>query len=453
MNGNFFDQFSFFTGADPTNGFVQYQSRSSAESASLISGSSGDVTFGVDSTQKQPNGRPSVRLTSNKIYQSGLIILDAYHMPGGICGTWPAFWTVGPDWPNQGEIDIIEGVNDQSANDMTLHTGPGCSISSNSKFSGSIATNNCDINAAGQDTNAGCKIATSNTNTYGSGFNSIGGGTYATEWTGSAISIYFFPNGSAPSDIASGSPDPSSWGEPMATFQGGCDFSSTFTNQQIVFDTTFCGDWAGKTWSSSSCSSKANTCENFVANNPGAFQDAFWSVTGLKVYQKGAGSGGSGQSSAPAPGPSSAPAPAPSNSGWGSGSPSTFASSTRPAGPSYSAPAQSSAPASAPAPSGSGWPAPSGAPSQAPSGAPSAAPSAAPSGAPSAVPQHSGVPGWPAPSQSYGGSPPWQSGGWTEHATGNGALAVGQPIQAKVETTNHRAKHLGKHKKHGAGRL
>ena len=59
----------------------------------------------VDSTNNTPNGRPSVRITSNKVYQAGsLIILDADHMPGGICGTWPAFWLVGPNWPNEGEI-------------------------------------------------------------------------------------------------------------------------------------------------------------------------------------------------------------------------------------------------------------------------------------------------------------------------------------------------------------
>ena len=22
------------------------------------------------------------------------------------CGTWPAFWLVGPNWPNGGEIDV-----------------------------------------------------------------------------------------------------------------------------------------------------------------------------------------------------------------------------------------------------------------------------------------------------------------------------------------------------------
>lgn len=31
---------------------------------------------------------------------------DIRHMPQG-CGTWPAAWEVGDDWPNQGEVDIV----------------------------------------------------------------------------------------------------------------------------------------------------------------------------------------------------------------------------------------------------------------------------------------------------------------------------------------------------------
>jgi hypothetical protein len=35
-------------------------------------------------------------------------------------------WEVGGDWPSQGEIDIIEGVNDVAPNAATLHTSEGC---------------------------------------------------------------------------------------------------------------------------------------------------------------------------------------------------------------------------------------------------------------------------------------------------------------------------------------
>ena len=53
-----------------------------------------------------------------------------------------------------------------------------------------------------------------------------------------------------------------------------------------VFDTTFCGDWAGVVWSSSAqCAALASTCNDYVQNNPGAFADMYWLINGLKVYQ------------------------------------------------------------------------------------------------------------------------------------------------------------------------
>ncbi|KAI7091125.1 endo-1,3(4)-beta-glucanase [Hortaea werneckii] len=299
-NGDFFSKFEFFTGEDPTHGFVAYQDKSSSEQSKLISSSSNEAQMKVDTENQTPNGRPSVRITSNNKYNSGLIIMDASHMPTG-CGTWPAFWMVGPDWPAGGEIDIIEGVHEQSANDMTLHTSDGCTVGSTG-FTGNQLTDNCYVNAPDQGNNVGCQIAASDSNTYGAGFNSNGGGVYATEWTDSAIDIWFFPHGSVPSDIQDNSPKPSGWGKPLAHFQGDCDIPGHFHDLQIVFDTTFCGDWAGNTWGSSSCSSKANTCNDFVQNNPQAFEEAYWSINALKVYQA---NGESAETAAPTATPTS----------------------------------------------------------------------------------------------------------------------------------------------------
>ncbi|RAL00521.1 glycoside hydrolase family 16 protein [Aspergillus ibericus CBS 121593] len=283
---SFFDRFTFYTGTDPTAGFVDYVDETTAEANGLVNTSSSSVYMGVDHTNvASSSGRQSVRIASDTTYTHGLFILDLAHMPGGICGTWPAFWLLGSDWPNNGEIDIIEGVNQQTTNDMTLHTSDGCTIN-NSGFTGTLTTDNCYVDAAGQSSNAGCGITDPSTESYGTGFNANGGGVFATEWTSSAISIYFFPRGSIPSDIATGSPDPSTWGTPVASFAGSCDIDEHFTGMQIIFDTTFCGDWAGNVWSSGSCASAASTCSDYVANNPSAFTDAYWTVNSLQVYQE-----------------------------------------------------------------------------------------------------------------------------------------------------------------------
>jgi len=143
-------------------------------------------------------------------------------------------WMLGPDWPSGGEIDIIEGINQQSENDMTLHTSPGCSITKTGTFTGRLDTTDCYGNAVGQPNNAGCRITTSASTTFDIGFNTIKGGVYATEWTSSYISIYFFPRSQIPADIDHNNPDISTWGNPLAQFQGNCNFDGHFQNQQIV---------------------------------------------------------------------------------------------------------------------------------------------------------------------------------------------------------------------------
>lgn len=234
---NFFNEFSFFTGPDPTAGFVDYQAAGPANQSGLAGFSNGAIYLGVDyKTMNPAGGRKSVRVTSNKSYNKGLIIADIAHMPGSICGTWPAFWTFGPNWPNSGEIDIIEGVNMQQANSITLHTSEGCTLgSAGSLGSSTLVSPDCTGNS-------GCSFNTANPLGYGTGFNIAGGGVYAMEWTSSSIAVYFFPREFIPADIRADSPNPARWGTPVARFSGnGCDLDSHFFTQSIVFNTDFCG--------------------------------------------------------------------------------------------------------------------------------------------------------------------------------------------------------------------
>lgn len=113
----------------------------------------------------------------------------------------------------------VTGVNDGTTNAMTLHTSQGCQIK-DATMTGHINTYDCWINDPNQSSNAGCDIGTSNTQTYGANFNSIGGGVYATNFQQAGISVWFFPRNSIPADIKNGAPNPSGWGTPMAYFTG-----------------------------------------------------------------------------------------------------------------------------------------------------------------------------------------------------------------------------------------
>ena len=105
------------------------------------------------------------------------------------------------------------------------------------------------------------------------------------EWTSSAISVWVFSRGGIPSDIKNETPNPSGWGTPTVKFTG-CNFDSYFKNHNIIFDITFCGGWAGQVWSTQgSCGGLAPTCQDYVAKNPTAFAQSYWTINSVKVYQ------------------------------------------------------------------------------------------------------------------------------------------------------------------------
>ena len=99
-------------------------------------------------------------------------------------------WTVGlvdNNWPNDGEIDIIENVSEANTNLESLHTGTGSNCNLVPAQQGGTISNAgvCDNsyeNTSGppyQYKNQGCGVSdTNNQNTYGTHFNSIHGGVY-----------------------------------------------------------------------------------------------------------------------------------------------------------------------------------------------------------------------------------------------------------------------------------
>jgi len=233
-------------------------------------------------------------------------------MPIG-CATWPAFWTVTTGaWPAGGEIDIIEGINTNTQNLVSLHTTPNCTMPPQRDQTGVAVANDCNAYA---NYNQGCGSQITDPNSYGSGFNQARGGWYAMKRTqDDGVYTYFWSrnDGSVPHDVATGSPNinPENWGIPDVRYPSSdsCDFASHFDAHQIVFDLTFCGDWAGNAYAQSGCGADMNSCNAFVDGNPSAFAEAYWLINSLRVYAPSYSS--PVQPPAPSPTPQ---APAPSS--------------------------------------------------------------------------------------------------------------------------------------------
>jgi len=283
----FFDRWDFFNEADPTNGNVNYLAKPDAISKQLAYvENDGTVVIKVDDTNWVSAGanRDSVRISSSKSYTGGLFVLDVQAMPHG-CGVWPAWWTVGPQWPNNGEIDIVEGVHDQQFNQMTLHTASGCTLDpSPVKPKSTILSKDCNVAV---NYNAGCAFLDTDTASYGAGLNAAGGGVFAMLWTDDAISVWFFARSNVPSDLqglkskTNGTADPSGWGVPKARWAStACSTSKFFKDHSIVFDTTLCGDWAGATYGGAGC---PGTCADRL-KDPANFKDAAWRINSVTVF-------------------------------------------------------------------------------------------------------------------------------------------------------------------------
>ncbi|KAJ7698146.1 glycoside hydrolase family 16 protein [Mycena rosella] len=285
----FYNAFNFEAISDPTHGRVNYVDQATAQSTNLTFASANTFILRADATtvisDSSSVGRNSVRIKSNNAYTTHVAVFDIVHMPQG-CGTWPAVWeTNEATWPSGGEVDILEGVNDQATDQVTLHTAPGCSMPASRTQTGTSLQLDCDTSVNG---NSGCGVNVGQAPSFGPTFNADGGGWYAVERTSTFISVWFWSRNAAdvPADVKAGSAsvNTDSWGTPVANFPNtSCNIPQFFDAHNIIINLTFCGDWAGiqSIYASGGCPS---TCNSYVHSNPAAFADAYFQFNAINVY-------------------------------------------------------------------------------------------------------------------------------------------------------------------------
>ncbi|KAF7298914.1 Rhodanese domain-containing protein [Mycena indigotica] len=250
----------------------------------------GNVILRVDDFTNVPfnQKRNSVRITTRRSYELGsLWIIDAVHLPYG-CSTkvWPSIWTLGPDWPNGGEIDIVEGINLMLDNQYALHTTAGCFHTTPSSQTGVSSVNDCS-------NPAGCLVGENAPNSYQSGFAAAGGGVWAAQFDYTGIFIWFWSRPNVPASIlqstATSSMDLSDWGPPSASYVNKtCKIEDFFGPQKLVIDITLCGQWAGIPADYlETCAAKGPTgiCYNDNVVGSGAnFDQAYFELKHVRAY-------------------------------------------------------------------------------------------------------------------------------------------------------------------------
>lgn len=349
---DFFDSYSFYDGPDSSGsaGYNVYVSKNRAVEIGIanttldpITGK--DVVF-MSSKKTGPGPRESIRLEGNQRYQHGLFIFDLDHMPTG-CGVWPAVWlTDENNWPNNGEIDFVEGINNQPTAKTALHTSNQCDMyahvppysktgvwdtatgipntwTGELSYLNRIEADNCWVMAPHQWMNQGCVTVDLRNNTLGAPLNQAGGGIFVLEWDPAyrRIRSWVFPradgipeNLQATIDTAAMAkqttestkdqaehyvaPDTEDWGLPYAYFAigetTGCS-RNHFKDMRVVINLAFCGTVAGNRFGSDCPKIAAavdgqdnpwSACNAYIESNPADLLEAYWKIRGAYVYQR-----------------------------------------------------------------------------------------------------------------------------------------------------------------------
>ncbi|KAH8929412.1 glycoside hydrolase family 16 protein [Atractiella rhizophila] len=277
-----------FETQDFTNGMVNYVDKATAQSQGLaVINPQNHLILTPDSSSNLAYGtkRNSVKISTKRTFQVGsLIVINAWHLPYG-CATWPAFWTVGTGtWPQDGEIDIIEGANNGQQNQIALHTSAGCSLKTPMNATGTPRNLNCESPGANNQ-NLGCQVGDTSASNYGKPASDVSGGVWAVLFDTTGVYYWHFPRDQIPAELVSSNitPNPANLGTPIARYANPCNGNEAtrFKNQKIVINIELCGDWAGNTFQQDGC---GNDCKDFVRTGSN-FKNAYWEIQWVRVFQ------------------------------------------------------------------------------------------------------------------------------------------------------------------------
>ncbi|KAJ8073947.1 hypothetical protein PM082_012229 [Marasmius tenuissimus] len=287
---NFFVSWDYYGAIDNTTwGNVTYLDQPNAiqQRLTYVDPNTGHAILRVDNTTNLPPAplvnRNTVRITTKEAFDIGsLVILDATHIPYG-CSVWPAFWTlgVGLEWPDAGEIDVIEGINNLPFNQMAMHTTNGCFQAANGGQTGRTVNTNCTRPE-------GCLVQETKPNSFGVDFARAGGGAWALQFDVAGVFIWFWSRPDIPKSVSQAQKDSnlelSDWGAPSAAYRASaCDIRSFFKPQKLVINTSLCGLWAGvPDIYAQTC---PGTCISQVFGNGANYANAWWDISYVRVYR------------------------------------------------------------------------------------------------------------------------------------------------------------------------
>jgi len=297
------DQFD----GEPTHGIVQYGNN--YELISIIN-QNNKKQLKIDLEHKSVNYQyrkaPRIHFY-RKTFDHGLFIIDLEHLPYGP-GLWPSFWFHGltnspSKWACNGEIDVIEGITDNTGksttNYSTLHTnivnGNDCiqnipNISNKSCSAGDIGYNSCGCSGNDNCPNLGCGIYWKNFNTFGNQFNDAKGGTFAIEISNDlGITIWFWPRNDPllPDNIKNSHSDSLSTDNWQTQKDNKIQFQpcpNHFKNLVPIINTTLCGDWAGNVFFPNDPESNIK-CQGYAQDPNVDITEGYWLINYVKIYE------------------------------------------------------------------------------------------------------------------------------------------------------------------------